>query len=255
MAKLEPVKAEQHKNLKIAAKRDIKHIANQHIVPITAPEFAQGVTSFPIFIVKDQDSDRYRSVAMLGLESGENLLVTKENNWSGIYAPQTVGMVPFALGLDPEKENTLTTCIDVENEFVGEDKELALFDEKGEATDLFKNVEESLGRLYNNEVLTDKFLKEVVELDLLEELELTVSLVTGEQKKIVGLYTINEKKLLGLPEEKVTDFHKRGLFFPMYALLSSVNQIHRLAQLRNAAEENVKVTGIKAEPKQAEQKA
>lgn len=255
MAKLEPVNIEKHKHLKIAAKRDIRHIANQHIVPITAPEFAQGVTTFPIFIVKDQEANRYRSVAMLGLESGENLYLTKENVWGGIYAPQTVGMIPFSLGLDPEKENTLTACIDVESDLVGEDKELALFDEKGEPTDLFKSVEDSLGRLYNNEVLTEKFLTEVVELDLLEEIEMTISLVTGEQKKIVGLYTINEKKLLELSDEKVVDFHKRGLFIPMHAMLSSVNQVHRLAQLRNEAEQNVKVTGIKLSPKKDEEKA
>ena len=129
MAKLEPITKEQHQNLKVAAQRSLKHIAGQHIVPITAPEFAQGATSYPVFIVKDPESNRFRSVAMLGLETGENLFL-KGDTWSAIYAPQSVGMVPFALGLDPEKEKTLTACVDVESEYVGEDKDLPLFDEK-----------------------------------------------------------------------------------------------------------------------------
>lgn len=252
MAKLEPVSVEKHKNLKVASKRDIKHIAGQHVLPITAPEFAQGATTFPVFVVKDNDNNRYRSVAMIGLEAGENLLLTKENTWAGIYAPQTIGMVPFALGLDPEKERTLTACVDVESEFIGEDKDLALFNDDGEPSDLFKSVEDSLGRLYNNEVMTEKFLAELVENELLEEIELHVALATGETKKIVGLHTINEKKLQELADDKVLDFHKRGLFIPMHAMLGSVGQVHRLAQLRNTAEGTVKVSGIQVKAKTAE---
>lgn len=246
MAKLEPVKAEQHKNLKIAAKRSLKHISGQHIVPITAPEFSQGATSYPIFIVKDPESNRFRTIAMLGLETGENLFL-KDDTWSAIYAPQSVGMVPFALGLDPEKEKTLTACVDIESEYVGEDKDLPLFDEKGEPTDLFKSVEESLSRLYNSEVATEKFIKELEDNELLEEVELVVTLQSGEKKKIVGIFTINEKKLQNLTDEQILDFHKRGLFVPMYSMLSSVGQVHRLAQLRNASE-SAKVSGIQIAP-------
>ena len=81
---------------------------------------------------------------MLGLETGENLYLN-EDKWEAIYVPQSISMVPFGLGLDPEKENTLTTCIDVDSKFVGEDQDNALFDEKGNDTDFYKGVQESLG--------------------------------------------------------------------------------------------------------------
>lgn len=246
MAKLEPVKLAQHKNIKVAAKRSLKHVAAQHIVPITAPEFAQGATSYPIFIVKEPDTNRLRSVAMLGLETGENLFI-KDDLWSAIYAPQSIGMVPFSLGLDPEKEKTLTACIDIESEYVGEDKELPLFDEKGEPTELFKNIEDSLGRLYNNEVATEKFVKELADNELLEEIELIITLQSGEKKKIVGIFTISEKKLQSLTDEQVLDFHKRGLFIPMHSMLGSVGQIHRLAQQRNNSDRE-KIAGIQIVP-------
>lgn len=249
MAKLEPINNEQHKNLKVAAKRSLKHAAGQHIVPITAPEFSQGATSYPIFIVKDPESNRYRSVAMLGLETGENLFL-KDELWTGIYAPQSIGMVPFSLGLDPAKEKTLTACVDVDSEYVGEDKELPLFDEKGEPTDLYKGVEESLGRLYNNEVSTERFIQELADKELLEEIELVVSLQSGEKKKIVGIYTVSEKKLQSLSDEQVLDFHKRGLFVPMHSMLGSVGQIHRLAQQRNLGD-GAKVAGIQVTPVEA----
>jgi len=242
MANLVPLKKEQHQNLKVSSQRNLSHVAKQHIVPVHAREYAQASTSFPILLVKDPESERFRSIVMLGLEAGENLYLTDEK-WNGVYVPQSVSMVPFALGLDPEKEKTLTACIDMDSEFVGEDKENALFDAEGNDTEFFKNVQESLGRLYDNEVMTEKFVQELVDNDLLVELELSMSFSTGENKKLVGLFGIDEKKLQDLSDDKVLDFHKRGLFIPIHAMLGSLGQVNRLAQLRNTSSD-VKVANI-----------
>ena len=83
--------------------------------------------------------------------------------------------------------------------------------------------------------------------DLLQELELNIALSTGEKKKLVGIFTINEEKVKALPDDKVLDFHKRGLFVPIYSMLGSLSQMNRLAQLRNQFSEN-KVTGVQIIP-------
>ncbi|WP_426369488.1 SapC family protein [Pseudocolwellia sp. HL-MZ7] len=126
MANNVPVKSDQHKNLKVSSQRSLEHVSGQHIAPINALEFAQAATSYPIILVKEPESANFRSVVMLGLEAGENLYYSKAK-WDAIYVPQSVSLVPFSLGLDPEKEKTLTTCIDLDSQFVGEDKENALF--------------------------------------------------------------------------------------------------------------------------------
>lgn len=252
MAKITPIKKENHQNTKVASQRDLSHLARQHIVPVNAREFSQAQTSYPIVIVKEPESNRYRAVAMLGLEVGENLYYA-ENKWQAIYVPQGASMVPFALGLDPEKERTLTACIDEESEFVGEDKENALFDAEGNETDYLKSIQESLGRLYENEVATEGFIKELVDNDLLLELELQIAFNNNDNKKLVGLFGIDEKKLQELSDEKVIDFHKRGLFVPIHALLGSIGQVNRLAQLRNMSDNPVKVSGIQFRPAGAEE--
>lgn len=246
MANIVPIKKEQHKKLKVSSKRNLAHAAKQHILPINAREFAQASTSFPVVFVKDPDTSRFRSVIMLGLDAGENLFYG-EDLWNALYVPQSIGMVPFGLGLDPEKEKTLTTCIDLDNSFVGEDKDQALFDEQGNETDFFKGVQESLGQLYDNEVASEKFTQEMVDNELLQELELTLAFANGENKRLVGIYTIDEKKLQALSDEKVVDFHKRGLFVPMYAMLGSIGQINRLIQLRNESD-GAKIQGIQIKP-------
>jgi len=251
MANITPIKKETHQNIKIAAERDLAHVANQHIAPITAPEYSQAATSYPVIIVKDQGTERYRSVVMLGLEASENLY-HKKDSWNAVYIPQSISMAPFSLGVDPDKEKTLTACVDLDSKFVGEDKENALFDDEGNFTDFCKGVQDSLGRLYDNEVVNEKFIKELVDNDLLLELELHINLASGETKKLVGLYGIDEKKVQALSDDKVLDFHKRGLFIPIHAMLGSAGQINRLAQLRNLSESTAKVNAIRFAPATAE---
>jgi len=252
MANIVPVRKEQHQKLKLANTRNISHVAEQHIVPVSAAEYAQSSASFPLVLVKNPDSERFRSVAMLGLEAGENLYYSEEK-WDAIYIPQSISLVPFSLGLDPEKEKTLTTCIDLESKFVGEDKENALFDAEGNDTDFFKGIQDALGALYDNEVMTEKFVQELADNDLLLELELNINFSNNEKKKLVGLFGIDEKKLQKLSDEKVLDFNKRGLFIPIYAMLGSIGQINRLAQLRNQSDAEVKVNGIQFQPVVAEE--
>ena len=244
MANITPIKKETHQNIKIAEKRDLSSAANQHIAPVSAAEFTQAATSYPIVLVKDQGSERYRSVVMLGLEAGENLYHKKEA-WNAVYIPQSLTISPFSLGLDPDKEKTLTACVDLDNEFVGEDKEHALFDEEGNDTDFFKGVQDSLGRIYDGEVMNEKFIQELLDNELLVELELNVNFASGETKKLVGLYSINEKKLQTLSDDKVLDFHKRGLFVPIHAMLGSIGQVNRLAQLRNQSDSPAKINAIR----------
>ena len=232
MANFVAIKAEKHQNLKVSQKRNLAHVANQHIITITAAEYAQASASFPVVFVKNPESPRYRSVSMLGLEAGENLFYNDEK-WSGLSLPQSVGMAPFALGLDPEKENTLTACIDMDSALVGEDKDLAIFEKDGKETELLTNVQNSLGRLYENEKMTENFIKELEESDLLQELELNINFANGEKKKLTGIFTVSEDKVKALADDKVLDFHKRGLFVPIYAMLGSLGQINRLVQLRN----------------------
>jgi hypothetical protein len=244
MASIVPVKKEQCKKLKVSKKRNLMHIANQHILPIHINEYRQAATSFPILLVKRPESSHYRSVAILGIQAGENLYLTDEE-WKAIYVPQSASMVPFSLGLDSEKENTLTTCIDIDSVLVGESKDNALFDTNNNETEYLKNIRESLGALYDNEVLTEGFIKELISNDLLIELELVMTFSNDENKKLVGLFGINDKKLHQLDESKILDFHKRGLLSAIHAMMRSLNQIQYLAKLHNNDSKKSTLTQIK----------
>ena len=52
MANVVTVRKNLHQNIKIATKRGLEHIANQHIAPISAREYPKAGNNFPIFLVK-----------------------------------------------------------------------------------------------------------------------------------------------------------------------------------------------------------
>lgn len=253
MTNIVAVKKDQHKNLKVSSKRDLTQFAGQHIAPVNVREFGQASTSYPIVLIHDEQSKQYRSIAMLGLETGENLYLD-DSKWQAIYVPQAFSNIPFSLGLDPDKEQTLTSCIDLDSPFVGEDKDVALFDENGEETEFYKSMHDQLGRLYESEVATQNFVKMLEENDLLQELELKIDFTDGQNKRLVGLFGINDKKLTELADDKVLEMHKSGAFMAIYAMLSSAGQINRLAQLRNTSNNPQKVVNVQFALKQEEEK-
>jgi hypothetical protein len=243
-----PLNTEKHKNLKISNKLGLERIAKQHILPANARDFAQLATSFPIFFIKEQE--QFRPVIMLGFEAGENLYY-RDEKLDSLHIPHSVSVYPFGLGLDAEKENTLTICIDTDSDYVGEDKDHALFNEDGSETDMLKSMHESLGRLYDNEVMTEKFSKELNEKELIQEFEINLSNADDSKKRLVGLYSINETKLRELSDEDVLDYHKRGLYIPLHAMMVSMTQVHRLVQFRNTHTDN-KIKGIQIRPRVGE---
>ena len=253
MTNIVAVKKDKHQNIKVDSKRDLTQFAGQHIAPVNVREFGQAATSYPLVFIHDAQTDQYRSVAMLGLETNENLYLD-DKKWQAIYVPQAFSTIPFSLGLDPDKEQTLTSCIDLDSPFVGEDKDIALFDEKGEETEFFKGMHDQLGRLYESEVATQNFTKMLVENDLLQELELRIDYNDGKNKRLVGLFGINDQKLAELSDEKVLEMHKSGAFMAIYSMLASAGQINRLAQLRNISSNTQKVVNVQFALKQDDAK-
>ncbi len=243
MTKSIAINKEQHANLKVATQRNLTHIANQNLTTITAKEYGIAANNFPIFLIKQPEETRFRSIVMFGLEEGENLFCTGDL-WNATYAPQSISMTPFSLGLDPEKEKSLTTFIDIESEYVGEDKDNALFDTEGNETDYHKNIQKSLSDMYENEVMTELFINELSDNKLLQPIEIHLTYNTGKKRSLVGIYGINEKALSELSAEKLTSFHKRGMLLPIYAMISSSAQINRLVQLRNLSVAEIKIQSI-----------
>ncbi len=221
-----PLDKEKHKDLKIATNSPFKHAANTHLAAASIKEFAQLASCMPIVLIQDPKSERYHVVAMLGMEQGQNVFIDGDK-WQAPHVPMNILRYPFDVRPDGEK---LGLYIDENSDFITEDGK-PLFTEAGEATELLKNRQQFLADLANSEMMTQRFVKKLTELDLLDPFHIRLTYADGKQRNVTGMMSINEKKLLELPDEQVLELHKAGFLGAMYAVMMSLGQLNRLVDL------------------------
>ena len=230
-----PLDKNVHKDTKILTGKDYTFSAQAHISAATIREFPQLAACTPIVFIKDSGNDTVHAVAMLGVEQGQNLYV-HEGKWQAPHVPMNIQRYPFDIRPDGDK---LGLFIDENSPLINADG-TALFQEDGEASPLLQQSLQFMDFLANSEKLTAEFVKRVVELDLLSELELRMVTVSGERKAVKGMMGINEAKLFDLADDVVLELHKKGFMGALYAIMLSLGQINRVVELSNNTDQPIR---------------
>lgn len=244
MQKTKPVHPDQHAKIKVKKRIDFNELAQQQFSALTAQEFAQAASSYPVVMLKDGQSGLFVSVALWGIEAGQNLLFNPTNNhWDAVHLPNEIQCQPFSIGPAVEEANTLTMHINEASELVQEIEGSALFDSEGESAFL-KSMQAKLAEHYQHQVFTRDFINLMLENKLLKEIELIVAYQDDKIKQVKGLYTIDEEALSKLDSDTILSFFKRNLFIPIYAMLGSLTQFNRLMKLNNQNDILPKITRL-----------
>jgi len=245
-----PLDKEKHKDLKVAVSNTFKFAKDTHLAAATIREFAQLAATMPLVFIEDANAKRHHVVAMLGMEQNKNLFLTGDK-WQGPHVPMNILRYPFDVRPDGDK---LGVYIDENSDLIGEEGE-ALFTDAGEPTEFLQNRQQFLADLANSEMMTQRFVQQVVDLDLLDPIQIRLTYQSGQQRNVTGMLSINEKKVLELPEEKVTELHKSGFLGAMYAVMMSAGQLNRLVELSNGTDNPIRsmqLSVVKPEEAQAE---
>ncbi|GAB5379109.1 MAG: hypothetical protein Alis3KO_10960 [Aliiglaciecola sp.] len=221
-----PLDKALHSNLKVKTSHKFEFTKAIHLASATLRDFAQIASCMPIVFIKDQPSGSFHSIAMLGLEQNSNLYYS-EDKWLGHVMPLSVQRYPFDVRPDGDK---LGVFIDENSDLVGDEGE-SLFTPEGEMTDYLKNRNDLLGEIANSEMATQRFVKRINELGLLDTVQLNVQYVNGETRNVTGVYSINEKRVNELPDEVTLEFKKNGYLGAIYTVMLSLAQLNRLVQL------------------------
>ena len=243
-----PLDKEKHKDLKVAVNTSFSFAKNTHLAAATIREFAQLAATMPLVFIEDTNAKRHHVVTMLGMEQGQNLFLTGDS-WK--HVPMNILRYPFDVRPDGDK---LGVYIDENSDLISDEGQ-ALFTEAGEASEFLENRQKFLADLANSEMLTQRFVAKVVELDLLDPIQIRLTYQDGKQRNVTGMMSINEKKLLELPEEQVLELHKQGFLGAIYAVMMSVGQLNRLVELSNGTENPIRsmqLSAVKAEEAPAE---
>jgi hypothetical protein len=230
MTTFTPLKLALQKTLTIRDALDWHDIGLQNQVPITADEIVSSSSSYPLFFTKSSHSGNFSAIALLGLQQ-DNVFFNGQLSSDIAYLPKSLTMLPFGLGSDPDNENQMTSCINLESKLISLDGKASLLNEDGSECERLIQVNKALSAIFDAHVSTEHFIAELVEKNLLMELELNVNCDNGESIVLKGLYSINEQRFSQLTEKQKLLFIERGYYPPIMAMLASLVQVNRMIKL------------------------
>ena len=120
-----------HQDLKIITDKSEKYGNNTMYSVVYPFEFKHLQADYPIFFHKDNASNTYTALALLGFEANENLFLRNEE-WHASYVPLMIEREPFLIGNQTRTENgeTITTPVihlDLDNPRVSKEKGTDIF--------------------------------------------------------------------------------------------------------------------------------
>jgi hypothetical protein len=226
-----PVNKDRHATKKIKDITSFGFASKFHIGYVTMHEFARAASIFPIVFLEDKDKDMFRPVALMGLNAGENLFVDSDGKWQASYVPAIIRRYPFALTATG-KDDQYVVCVDEASDLVSDTEGAALFDEKGEPTQVIENVKRYLGELQQMDALTNEFCKFLAEHNMFTPLNMRVR-DNDKVKNVSGCYVVNEERLNNLSDERFLEIKRKSYLAPLYAHLISLAQTERLVKLQD----------------------
>lgn len=204
---------------------------------ITFPsEFNNIQKEYPIFFQKDPDTNKYRSVILLGLQKDENLFLS-QGKWQADYIPAIVLREPFLIGLknnqsDDDNQSAMVH-IDLDSPRVNTTNGQSLFLELGGNSPYLNKIIQTLELIEQGLRVSDAMFAAFSHFDLIEPVKLDVTLNNGQQYSIKGNYTINKEKLANLKGEDLEQLNKRGFLQAAFLVMSSMDNMYKLINKKN----------------------
>lgn len=220
-AKLELLSKEAHSDLQMRPN------VSDHppFVMITINEFPAAAAVCPIFFSKDQATGEFYAGALFGFAAGE-WLAQGADTGKPLFQPLELRRQGFFIS----DENI---AIDISHPRFGAGASVALFESDGEPTDAMRGIQQALGQLKAGVDATRGFIRELLDLKLIEPIDIDLRFDDGEQLRLDGLYTVSRDGLSELGDASVLKLFRSGHLQAAYCMTLSLNQVAVLAQRRN----------------------
>ena len=220
---LQPLSASLHGNLRLTP-GSAAYFAHANAIPLTIDEFVAAQRFFPIVF---SGGDMPVPLALLGLNEGVNVFVDDDGKLRGdTYVPAYVRRYPFMLArLQPQAEE-LSLCFDPTSDLVGEGGEgLGLFDD-GKPNDNLNNVLKFCEDFEIAAQRTTQFVKELQEMDLLIDGEVTIQPTDSAQPFVYrGFRMVDENKMRDMNGDQLRKINQNGILPLIIAHLFSLSSI------------------------------
>ena len=222
--------------------------AKDAVAPLVVQELPRALMHLPIGFIEQKE--RFVPVAIHGLEPGQNLLVAPDGRWIGGYTPAAYRGYPFQLADTADGQRVLV--IDEDSGLVNETEGEPFFDEEGNPAQALKDMLDFLSQVQTNRELTQRICAVLAEHLLIKPWPINVQGNEGE-RKVEGLYCIDEAAMNALPAEAFEALRHAGALPIVYCQLLSMQHIQKLGQLAQAQAQSQARTAAKLPPNSNEE--
>ncbi len=218
-----------HKEVKVSKVEDYGFAQELNSILVTGHEFIEASKHYPIVFVSGKDNDLV-PLAVLGLRDKSNLFIDDAGKWlEGAFIPAFIRRYPFILSTSDPNGQNFTISVDADYAGFNAEEGMSLFDEEGNNSTDLNNIIEFLRQYQMQNMLTQEFVKKLVDYDLLKDFAADITMPAGEKIGFRGMKMINEKALRELDDEKALELFRRGFLGWIYGHLNSLSNFKVLA--------------------------
>lgn len=226
-----------HKDLRVIVRYGAQFGDNIGTVLVFPTEYVDVQREYPIFFRKEAATGEYQSVALLGFEKNENLLLRDDGRWEGNYVPGVLARGPFLIGFQ-EREvggeliKDPMIHIDIEDPRVSRTEGHPVFLPQGGNSPYLEYISKILAGIREGIEVSKAMFAIYTELDLIEPVKLEIRPSEEENYSVVGLHTINQQKLRNLDGAQLERLNRSGFLEGAFLVLNSMSNVRRLIALK-----------------------
>jgi hypothetical protein len=219
---VELLDSEKHRQLRLRPAGD-----KPHFVQIVAAEFAAAAACCPVLFTKEADTGRFFAGAMFAFKPGESYL--HDSIERAGFTPLTLQRDGFFIAGDQ-------IAIDRSNPRFSDTEGEPLFDGASQPGVALRRIQRVLGQLKAGIETTDRFIRALAELKLIEPIDISLSFDTGDERlTLQGLYTVSVDSLRTIADAAAVRMLRAGHLQLAYTMNASLEQLPGLARVRDQA--------------------
>ena len=221
---LAPLSSTLHSKFKVRSADRAPYLAKVNAIPLTIDEFISAQRHYPIVFSAGENPV---PLALMGLNDGVNVFINDEGlPINPVYIPAYVRRYPYLLARLDQNAEELSLCYDPTSDMIGENVEGdALFD-GDKPSDTLNGILKFCEDFEIAAQRTSAFIKELQDLDLLIDGEVTIQPDGAPQPFVYrGFRMVDEEKFRDLNGDVLRRINQNGILPLVNAHLFSLPQI------------------------------
>ena len=210
-------------------------VRGNNAIPISFAEFGLVAREYPIVFTSGDGGQNFGAIAVLGMVSGENLFCI-DGAWAKeVYVPAYSRRFPFCMAkVTVNAVTQANRLICVEQAHLDEARGEAMFDDKGQPLEKWKEIERLLTEYETDLERSREMCAILADYGLLEPFTMQAKLNAGGEMQLTGMHRVAEGRIEHLNASQLKNLARKGILGRMYAHLLSLDNFAKLLDRRLA---------------------